>query len=115
MSVETLVHQEVLVVRLHGDLDHHSVESIRSEVEKALTLGGYRALVMSFASIDFMDSSGIGLILGRYKKLKEMRGAMALCEINPSLEKILKMSGVYRVLPVFPSEREALAHVKGVL
>jgi stage II sporulation protein AA (anti-sigma F factor antagonist) len=103
----------VLVVSLHGDLDHHAVEQIRDKIEAQLEKSHYQGLVMSFRNIDFMDSSGLGLILGRLRTVSQHGGQMALCEVSPPLQKLFEMSGLLKVLPVYEVEDVAVQAVKG--
>jgi stage II sporulation protein AA (anti-sigma F factor antagonist) len=102
----------ILVVRLRGELDHHAVEPLRDEIEQSLENTHYRGLVLSFQGIDFMDSSGLGLILGRYRTLSARGGRMALCEVNSNLRKIFELSGIFKVVPVYASENIALKAIK---
>jgi len=104
--------QGTLVVELQGELDHHAVETIRDDIDQELRRTHYAGLVMSFRNIDFMDSSALGLILGRYRTMSQHQGRMALCEVNPSLRKIFELSGILKILPLFDSEVQALQYVK---
>jgi len=112
MAIDTLVDGGILVVRLRGELDHHAVENIRDEIEQELVSNHYRGLVLSFRGIDFMDSSGLGLILGRYRSVSQRNGRMALCEVSASLQKIFELSGILKVVPLYHSEESALQAVK---
>ncbi|WP_206830974.1 anti-sigma F factor antagonist [Alicyclobacillus fructus] len=113
MSVETKLERGIVVIQLKGELDHHAVERIRDRIEQQLAENGYRGLVMSFRNIDFMDSSGLGLILGRYRSVTEHGGKMALCEVNPTLRRLFEMSGLLKVIPVYDSEEAAVAAILG--
>lgn len=112
MAIDKDVVGGTLVVRLRGELDHHAVESLRDEIETALEQTHYRGLVLSFQGIDFMDSSGLGLILGRYRTLSSRGSKMVLCEVNANLRKIFELSGIYKVLPVADTEQSALRMIK---
>ncbi|GMA52463.1 hypothetical protein GCM10025857_38200 [Alicyclobacillus contaminans] len=81
--MQTSVVNGVLVVHLEGELDHHAVETIRNDIEDQLAKNHCRGLVLSFRGIDFMDSSGLGLILGRYRSVTGRNGKMALCAVSP--------------------------------
>lgn len=113
MSVSTRFEQGVLVIHLQGELDHHAVEQIRDKIDGELAATHYQGLVMSFRNIDFMDSSGLGLILGRLRTISQHGGQMALCEVGPSLKKLFDMSGVLKVLSVYEAEEAAVQAVKG--
>jgi stage II sporulation protein AA (anti-sigma F factor antagonist) len=112
VTVQTSVMDGIYVVRLKGELDHHQVEQIRNQIEQGLEQTEYKGLVMSFRGIDFMDSSGLGLILGRYRSVTQHGGKMALCEVNPMLRRLFELSGLLKILPVYDSEDEALAALK---
>lgn len=112
MPVQTAVVDEVLVVRLQGELDHHAVETIREEIEQGLRDVDYRGLVLSFRGIDFMDSSGLGLILGRYRSVTQHHGRMALSEVNGTLCKLFELSGILKILAIYDTEQAAMRAVK---
>lgn len=113
MSVQTRYEHGVLVINLQGELDHHAVEQIRDNIESQLEQNNYQGLVMSFRNIDFMDSSGLGLILGRLRTVSQHGGQMALCEVSNPLKKLFEMSGLLKVLPVYDAEEDAIQAVKG--
>lgn len=113
MPVKSRFERGVLVISLQGDLDHHGVEQIRDKIESQLEQTHYQGLVMSFRNIDFMDSSGLGLILGRLRSVSQHGGHMALCEVSLSLRKLFEMSGLLKVLPVYDAEDTAVDAVKG--
>ncbi|MCL6625532.1 anti-sigma F factor antagonist [Alicyclobacillus shizuokensis] len=108
MAMQLQVHDHVVVVKLGGELDHHEVETIRDQIEAELERTGYRGLVMSFRDLDFVDSSALGLILGRYRTVTERHGRMVLCEVNESLARLFELSGLKRILPVAATVDEAL-------
>jgi stage II sporulation protein AA (anti-sigma F factor antagonist) len=112
VAIESSITNGILVVRMHGELDHHAVETIRNDIEQALADTHYRGLVLSFRGIDFMDSSGLGLILGRYRTVAQRNARMALCEVTPSLRKIFELSGILKIVPVYDIEQTAVVAVK---
>ena len=115
MIIETKVDESILVVRLEGELDHHTVEGLRADLEAQLQDADCNGLVMSFRNIAFMDSSGLGLILGRYRTVTERGGRMALCEVNDTLARLFEMSGLFKIMPLFTSEDAAITFLKEVL
>lgn len=114
VAIEAIVDHGILVVRLQGEIDHHAAEQMRTEIEQQLAETRYQGIVISFRNIDFMDSSGLGLILGRYRTVTERGGKMALAEVNGTLRKIFDMSGLLKILPVFETEEDAIRAVRGV-
>jgi stage II sporulation protein AA (anti-sigma F factor antagonist) len=99
----------VLVVRLNGELDHHTAEQVRYQIEDELGKDRYFHLVLNLKNLDFMDSSGLGMILGRYKKVSQLGGKMVLCSIQPSVYRLMEMSGLFKILPTFEDEQTAVS------
>ncbi len=113
LRIDMETKHDVLVVRLQGELDHHTAEELRSRVDEVLRQTEIRHIVLSLADLAFMDSSGIGVILGRYKQIAARSGEMVVCSINPTIRRIFEMSGLFKVIKIRENEAEAL-HVLGV-
>ena len=108
LHIETEVSGDTLIVRLSGELDHHTAEVVRTRVEAELDRG-YDNLVMNFEHLEFMDSSGLGVILGRYKRITAAGGRMSLCSVNDQLMKLFELSGMLKILRIYKTESQALA------
>jgi stage II sporulation protein AA (anti-sigma F factor antagonist) len=108
LTIDMETKNDVLVVRLRGELDHHTADELRSKVDEALKGPQIRHIVLSLAGLGFMDSSGIGVILGRYKQISARSGEMVVCSINPTIQRIFEMSGLFKVIKFRESEAEAL-------
>lgn len=104
----------VLVVALDGELDHHRVELLRTEVDRAIDAAKVSAVVFDLKDVNFMDSSGLGLILGRFRRLSERRVSMALAAPQPTVARLLQMSGIRQIMPVCSTLAEAITQVKEV-
>ncbi|GAX91859.1 anti-sigma F factor antagonist [Effusibacillus lacus] len=100
-----------LVVRLAGELDHHTAELVRDRVEQELDKGVCRNLIFTLEQLVFMDSSGLGVILGRYKRISQLGGRMSLCAVNDSMRKLFELSGILKILPVYDTETRALTEM----
>lgn len=87
-----------LVVRLNGELDHFCAQSVRRELDTLLQDSSIKTLILDFASLNFMDSSGIGVILGRYRILRDRGGSVAVIHMNPHIARIFHMSGMDRII-----------------
>lgn len=96
-----------LVVRLHGELDHHTADLVRERVEEELNKELISCLILNLEGLEFMDSSGLGMILGRYKRMSQMGGQMALCSVNESLQRLFELSGIQKILAIYPDESVA--------
>ena len=81
--------------QLTGELDHHCAAETRRALDALLTNPGIRELELDLRGVSFMDSSGLGVILGRYRTLSRRGGKLALSGANKYVERILRMAGVY--------------------
>lgn len=88
------VQGDILHAQLFGELDHHSVQPIREEIDqKALQLHPSE-LILNFGGVSFMDSSGIGLVMGRYKLMQELDGSLRLTELSSSIRRVMQVAGM---------------------
>jgi len=106
--------QNAIIVRLHGELDHHSADRVRSLIEEAMMKGSVKHLVMDLHYLSFMDSSGIGVILGRYKQVKAKGGKLIICNVNRSVNKLLELSGLFKIIELHDDENSALSSLEVV-
>ncbi len=89
-----------LTVYLEGDIDHHSAQTIRCRIDTKLFLTRPRELVLDLARVSFMDSAGLGLILGRYTKAAELGVGFRLMNPNRHIQRILDLAGMERLVPI---------------
>lgn len=101
-------YRDLLLVRLIGELDVQTAESVRQMLQEELAKGTVKYLVLNLERLPFMDSSGLGVILGRYKTLQALGGKLLICGANPTVRRLLELSGVFKVSAVFETEEEAL-------
>ena len=87
------VNDRVLSVKLTGDIDHHSVIAIRERIDEILFEEDIIKLVFDLSETSFMDSSGLGFIMGRYALMKEIGGSLSLRDPSPVVMKMLTMTG----------------------
>ena len=99
MAVKLDLKGEVLTAYLEGDIDLHSARKIRSEIDLAVEKYMPSMLVLDFFDVTFMDSSGIGLVMGRYKLLKKIGIPVYIQSPSVSINKILQISGIYEIMP----------------
>lgn len=87
-----------LVVKVTGEIDHHTSAELREEVDREIGLRNIVNLVLDFDGVPFMDSSGIGVIIGRYKQIQARGGKTMLIRVQPQVDKILELSGLKKIL-----------------
>lgn len=99
MQVKSRVHKNILYVLLCGELDEHSAMHTRIAMDEIFDKPNFDKIVIDLSELSFMDSTGIGVLIGRYKKMKEKNVPIYIA--NPSLhaEKIFKMTGLYELMP----------------
>ncbi|WP_370586459.1 anti-sigma F factor antagonist [Parageobacillus thermoglucosidasius] len=102
------VKQDVLIIRLSGELDHHTAEELREKVTDVLESASIRHIVLNLEHLTFMDSSGLGVILGRYKQIKKLGGEMIVCSISPTVKRLFDMSGLFKIIRLENDEQFAL-------
>ena len=85
-------------VRLSGELDHHSAEQTRIMLDTLLKDVTVRELVLDLSDMSFMDSAGLGVILGRFRKLSMRGGKLIVKGMNTSVDRIFQMSGLYAIV-----------------
>ena len=89
---------QTLTVYLSGELDHHSASQIRQELDALIRDSRARRLVLDLSSLSFMDSSGIGVILGRYNQMARRGGSLAVRKPSSQINRIFDLSGVYQIV-----------------
>ncbi|RGX51741.1 MULTISPECIES: STAS domain-containing protein [Anaerotruncus] len=105
MSVQIDIADEILIARLIGDIDHHSAKEMRETIDEAVTRAQVRELDLDFKDVTFMDSSGIGLVMGRYKLMQELGGSVHLVNIASHLKKVMVLAGLDRLAVMEKTER----------
>jgi stage II sporulation protein AA (anti-sigma F factor antagonist) len=90
INIETK--QDVLCIRLSGELDHHTADELREQVTAVIEKNNIRHIVLNLKHLSFMDSSGLGVILGRYKQIKQVHGE--IIKMEPTEEFALQRLGV---------------------
>lgn len=106
LNVQMFIKKDVLFNRLEGELDQGSVENFRIKVIELIEKYHIKYLVLNFNKLNFMDSSGIGFIIGRFNKLKEVGGKVILCDMNEQIERIVYLSGLNRICKIMNNEFE---------
>lgn len=106
------VHYELigncLVIYVTDDLDHHAVTSLREYSDGLIDAGNIKHIIFDFARVGFMDSSGIGLIMGRYKKVMFLGGRAAVTRVGDVVNRIFTLSGLYQIIEKYDTVEEAL-------
>ena len=87
-----------VIAWLTGELDHHAAEFVRRELDTALDMRKGCRLVLDMSGLSFMDSSGLGVVLGRYRALNARGGRLLLAGVPANIDRIFRLSGLYAVV-----------------
>lgn len=101
MEVKYQIKKDCLIVFLNNEIDHHTSMSLRTSIDSLISSSDVTELLLDFTEVNFIDSSGIGLILGRYKKIKKRGGNMQIINTNRQIKKILHMASIETLMPVY--------------
>ena len=99
-SLDFEINGDELIVSIKGELDHYSAVWIRSEIDARIAEIRPKKTVLSLSAIDFMDSSGIGLIMGRYARMQKLGGSLTLKNPSERVERICRLAGLERIVTI---------------
>ena len=89
-----------LKIKLRGEIDHHSAAAVRTSLDEMIRIRKPKTLVIDMSAVDFMDSSGLGLIMGRYTAMQSIGGELCVLDPSPATEKIMNLAGLERIITV---------------
>ena len=100
MIIKYSSRDKLLLVKITEEIDHHVAEKIRRKVDNEITRFMPRKVMFDFSRVTFMDSAGIGMLIGRYKTIRMIGGVAELMNVKPSIRKIFEMCGVLKIIPI---------------
>ncbi len=106
MSVRIDTTGEVVTAYLGGELDHHTAREMREAVDSAVELNMPSLLVLDFSDVTFMDSSGIGLVMGRYRLLSKNGAELHISGTSPQIYKVMKLAGIERLAKLYNGDEK---------
>lgn len=98
MATEYQVENRKLYVRLDGELDHHLAQKVRHQCEIILKSYPIKDIEFDFSKSGFMDSSGVGMILGRYRQIQPLGGTVSISHMNHTVKRVVHMAGLHRII-----------------
>lgn len=87
----------LMIVYLTGELDHHSAADIRDKIDTAISCKQPTHLILDFKNVSFMDSSGIGLVMGRFRLMQNHHGSVEIRNVTTQTKKIMELAGLGRI------------------
>ncbi len=122
MDYEFKSEKRNLIVIIRGELDHHYADILRQKIDAELMGVRFKNVIFDFTGLTFMDSSGIGMVMGRHRNVTHLGGKiMIVCEnktvtdrygrsVPDGIERILEMSGIFRIIERYGTVADAVAH-----
>ncbi|MBO5370186.1 MAG: anti-sigma factor antagonist [Clostridia bacterium] len=108
MNLKFSNEKDHLILSICGEIDHRYSIRIRNEADKKIVTYPNKDFIIDLSDVTFMDSSGIGVIIGRYKLVTSFGSKVKIVSSNETLGKILEMSGIEKIIPVYKSLEEAV-------
>jgi len=100
---------DALTVYLSGEIDHCAAQRLKDELEALIQKSKDKPVVLDFSDVTFMDSSGVGMLIGRYKTKRAFGGGLYAGGMHAAVERLYRMAGLHRIIPIIEEERKAEA------
>lgn len=114
LNVQMQIKASNLYMRLQGELDQASIDNLKRRVVEIIDKYYIKNIIINFNEVPFMDSSGIGFIIGRYSQIKRRQGKIVICSMNDIIERIFNLSGLKKICLVAQTEEEAQNYLEVV-
>ena len=112
MKIEFSNEKNALIMKIEGEVDHRYAIRIRREADRKIVTYPNLPFIIDLTGVSFMDSSGIGVIIGRYKLVTSFGSEVLIVSSNNTVDRILNMSGIGKIIKVYPGLDDALASVQ---
>ena len=101
MPVTTQIKDNSIIAYLSGEIDQHSSKNIRDEIDLCIkSVPNLSSLTLDFKSVTFMDSSGVGLVMGRYRLTEIVGCSLILTNLPPHIKRVMKLSGIEKIAKI---------------
>lgn len=108
MNCKYIQKDKLLLLQITEEIDHHTTEEIRRKSDYEITRYMPRKVIFDFNKVTFMDSAGIGMLIGRYKVAKMLGSTIEMINVKPSIKKVFEMSGVLKIVPIVNFDEDKL-------
>ncbi len=102
--VKTDISERILYAYISGEVDHHTAKGIRTQIDSEIEKNSPMQIVLDFSAVTFMDSSGIGLVMGRYKIMQETGGSVIIQNPPQSIKKVMMLAGLDKIAAIINSK-----------
>lgn len=99
MEIRNRIYSGIMYVMLCGELDENNAVYIRTNLDDLFEHNEFNQVIIDLSELEFMDSTGVGVLIGRYKKLKQKNIPIYICNPSKHAEKIFNMTGLFNIMP----------------
>lgn len=104
--------QNTLVVSMQGELDHHNADGIRDELDRRFEISGAKNIIFDLSELKFMDSSGLGIIIGRYRAASALGGRTCISVPQGTVYRLISLAGINKIIPLYHTVDDAVKKLK---
>lgn len=108
------IYQRCLIIRLNEELDHHNALVIREKADKLIDRNSIKHIIFDFSGASFMDSAGIGVVMGRYRKVIFIGGKTAVSNVSSAVDRIFRLSGLYKIIDKYETVEAAVKTIHNI-
>ncbi len=103
--------KSTLVVSMSGELDHHNAATVRGDIDRRFSASGAKNLIFNLEGLQFMDSSGLGILIGRYKTVSSIGGKTMIAAPSPQAKRLISLAGLHKIIPVYGNLERAVNEI----
>ncbi len=107
MDIAAKCKNRTLTIKIAGEIDHHTSIDLKEKCDKEYINSNAKHIIFDFSDVGFMDSSGIGMIIGRFKNAEKQGGRVVVAHMNAELTRIFNISGLQRIISAYDTVEEA--------
>ena len=100
MNERYIEKDKLLILEITEEIDHHMTEKLRRDADYEIQRRNPKRVILDFNSVSFMDSAGIGMVIGRYKTAAMLGAKMEMINVKPNIRRIFEMTGVLKIIPI---------------
>ena len=105
-AVDVIVENKTVTAYLSGEIDHHNAPALRSKIDRAISVCRPKVLILDFSAVSFMDSSGIGLVMGRYSLVSDTGCRLYVLNLSAHAYKVMQLAGLEKIATLKKSVKE---------
>ena len=107
MNIKHFIEEKIILVEFTEEIDHHSSEKIRKRLDYEIQRFMPKRVILDFNRVVFMDSAGVGLVIGRYKTACSYGTKIEMTNINPKIKRVFEMAGILKIIPIIEEPKIA--------